>query len=84
MEAREYLDLLKDEKAILYLAYYEGDQCDGRSHAVILDEEDQIAVMLENCGNKKPPQILAGDFVKYVLHPEAEPKIVGTPARLRS
>lgn len=77
MDAKEYLDLLKDEKAIIRLAHFTDHQCDGRGHAVILDEEHQIAVMLEVCGDSG---IRAGHIVKYVIHPEAEPKIVGTPA----
>jgi hypothetical protein len=83
MEAREYLDLLKDENAILRLAHYLEDTCDGRGHAVILDEEHQIAVMLEDCGSPEKTGIRAGYLVKYVLHPESEPKIVGSPATIR-
>ncbi len=77
MEAKEYLDLLKDQKAIIRLAHFTRDRCDGRGHAVILDEEHQIAVMLQGCGDSG---VCAGDLVKYVIHPEAEPKIVGSPA----
>ena len=83
MEAKEYLDLLKDEKAILCLAHYSGDACDGRGQAVIVDEEHQIAVMLEDCGFPEETGIRAGYLVKYVLDPEGEPKIVGTPATIR-
>jgi hypothetical protein len=81
MEAKEYLDLLKDEKAIIRLAHFEQDKCDGRGYAVILDETHQIAVMLEHCGDSS---VRAGNLVKYVIHPEAEPKIVGTPASICS
>ena len=84
MEAREYLDLLKDEKAILRLAHFTDDQCDGRGHAVLIDDKHQIAVMLEDCGFPEDSGVRAGDLVKYVIHPEAEPKIVGSPARIRS
>jgi hypothetical protein len=77
MEAKEYLDLLKDEREILRLAHYVGDKCDGRGQAVIIDDEHQIAVMLENCGST---DVRAGAIVKFIQHPEAEPKIVGTPA----
>jgi len=80
MEAKEYLDLLKDDNAIIRLAHYDGERCDGRGNAVILDEEHQIAVMLENCGFPSATRIIAGAIVKFVKHPEAEPKIVGTPA----
>lgn len=80
MEAKEYLDLLRDDKAIIRLAHYAGERCDGRGNAVIIDEEHQIAVMLEDCGFADETLVKAGAIVKYVTHPEAEPKIVGTPA----
>ncbi len=83
MEAKEYLDLLKDGSAILRLAHYSGDVCDGRGQGLIIDEEQQIAVMLEDCGFPKDTGIRAGCLVKYVLHPEGEPKIVGSPATVR-
>ena len=77
MDAKEYLDLLKDEKAIIRLAHFTEDQCDGRGYAVILDEDHQIAFMLQGCGDSG---VRPGDIIKYVLHPEAEAKIVGSPA----
>ena len=39
MEAREYLDLLKDKQAIRRLEHFRDDQCDGRGHAVVIDDE---------------------------------------------
>ncbi len=83
MEAREYLDLLKDENAIIRLTHFSGVTCDGRGYAVIIDEDHQIAAMLEDCGSPEETGIRAGYLVKYVLHPEGEPKIVGTPATIR-
>jgi hypothetical protein len=83
MDAREYLDLLRDENALLRLAHFVGDKCDGRGYAVIIDEEHQIAVMLEDCGFPEETGIHAGYLVKYVTHPESEPRIVGSPATIR-
>jgi len=80
MEAKEYLDLLRDEKAIIRLAHYDGDYCDGRGEAVIIDKEHQIAVMLQDCDDPHRTRIKAGAIVKFITHPEAEPKIVGSPA----
>ncbi len=77
MEAREYLDLLKDEKAIIRLAHYDGDICDGRGFAVVIDEDERIAVLLEDCGSSG---VRAGAIVAFITHPEAEPRIVGSPA----
>jgi hypothetical protein len=80
MDAKEYLDLLRDDKAIIRLAHYDGENCDGRGEAVILDDHHSIAVMLQDCGDANQTLIKAGAIVKFLLHPEAEPKIVGTPA----
>ena len=80
MEAKEYLDLLKDKKAILRLAHYSGDACDGRGRAVIINEEHRVAIMVEDCGNPDRTGIKAGAVVNFILHPEAEPKLVGSPA----
>ena len=81
MEAKEYLDLLRDDKAILSLAHFQGDRCDGVGVAVVIDEEHQIAVMLSDCGDANETKIKAGAIVKYVVHPEVpNPKIVGSPA----
>ena len=85
MEAKEYLDLLRDEKLrdekeILRLASYDGEHCNGRGDAVVIDKEYQIAVMLQDCGFPDETRIKAGAIVKFIRHPEAEPKIVGSPA----
>lgn len=80
MEAKEYLDLLRDENAIVRLAHYDGERCDGRADAVIIDEDHQIAVMLANCGDPNVTKVAGGAIVKFIRHPEAEPKIVGSPA----
>jgi hypothetical protein len=83
MEAKEYLDFLKDANAIIRLAHFCGDDCDGRGQAAVLAEEYQIAVMLEDCGDPNRSGVRAGDLVKYVVHPEVEPKIIGSPASVR-
>jgi len=80
MEPREFLDLLRDDQQILCLAHYANDECDGRGNAVILDEENHIAVMLQDCGDPVATLVRAGALVKYFEHPEAEPRIVGRPA----
>ena len=55
----------------------------GKDRLSIIDEEHQIAVMLEDCGSPSETGIHNGYIVKYVLHPESEPKIVGSPASIR-
>jgi hypothetical protein len=80
MEAKEFLDILRDEKEIVRLAHYDEDKCDGRGNALVIDDENHIGIMLEDCGWADRTKIKAGAIVKFVTHPEAEPKIVGTPA----
>lgn len=80
MEAKEFLDLLRDDGDIIRLASYDGERCNGRGHAVIFSDEERIAVMLEDCGDANTTLVKAGALVQFVIHPEAEPKIVGTPA----
>jgi hypothetical protein len=80
MQAREYLDMLKDQPQIIRLAYYEENGWSGRAHAVVFDQEQQVAVMLEDCPGITGTAVLAGAIVSYVTHPEDEPRIVGSPA----
>jgi hypothetical protein len=82
-EARDYLNRLKDENCILRLVHFIGEYPDGRGQALVLNDEDRVAVMLEDCGDPTVSGIRAGDLVNYVTHPEGEPKIVGTPATIR-
>ena len=81
MQAREFLDLLRDEGNLITLAHYNADGvCDGRSQAAVIDRDHRIAVMLENCGQPERTTIAAGAIVSFIEHPESEPKIVGSPA----
>ena len=83
LEARDYLNHLQSENRILHLVHFIGEYPDGRGRALVLNDEDRVAVMLEDCGDPTESGIHAGDLVNYVLHPEGEPKIVGSPATLR-
>jgi hypothetical protein len=83
LEARDYLNHLKGDGQILRLARYQGSECVGRGQALILNEDDRIAVMLEDCADPADTGIRAGDLVNYLTHPEAEPKLVGSPASIR-
>ncbi len=84
LEAREYLNYLRSANQILRLARFQGKECVCHGDALILNERDGIAVMLEDCGCPKESGIRAGNLVNYVTHPEAEPKIVGSPASVRA
>ena len=83
MEAREFLDAARDAGLVLRLAAYSGTECVGRGQALVLNQENRIAVMLEHCGDPIRSGFAAGDIVCYFLHPEAEPRIIGSPARIR-
>jgi hypothetical protein len=81
-EARDYLNRL--QKSILVMACYREDRCVGRGHALILNGDDRVAIMLEDCGDPAESGIRAGNLVNYIIHPEvSEPKIVGNPASIR-
>ena len=67
-------------KQILLMARYRGGVCVGRGQALILNTVDRVAVMLEDCGDTG---VRAGNLVNYIVHPEAEPMIVGSPASCR-
>ena len=79
LEARDYLNHLQAGGKILLMARYREDECVGRGRALILNGEDRVAVMLEDCGHSG---IRAGNLVNYIVHQEAEPKIVGNPASI--
>ena len=81
MQAREFFDAARDADLILQLAAYKGADCVGRGRSLIVDQEHCIAVMLENCGDPAESGFAAGDMVSYFLHPEAEARISGNPAR---
>jgi hypothetical protein len=83
LEARDYLNHLNANGRVLKLARYEGEKCVGRGRALILNDEDCIAVMLENCGDPADSGVCAGYLVNYITHPEAEHKLVGSPASIR-
>jgi hypothetical protein len=92
MEAREFVDLLKDEKRIVRVAAYgtrlvngrEEEQCIGRGHAVVIDERENIAILVEDCGTPYESGAARGAIVRFSSHPEAEPRIIGSPAYLSS
>lgn len=83
MDAREYLDCMKDDKDILWLARYQGQHAVGRGYGAMIDREHSVAIMLTDCGMPEDTGIRAGDFVVVAEHPEGEPRIIGTPARIR-
>src|SRR5437867_12762269 len=84
MEAREFLDAARDAGLVLSLVAYDGTEPVGRGRALVLDRDNRIAIMLENCGEPGDSGVAAGDIVGYFLHPEAEARITGSPARIRA
>ena len=84
LEARDYLNHLTAEGQILRLVCFRDAECVGRGRGLVLNHDDRVPVMLEDCGDAEDSGIHAGDRVNYVTHPEAEPKLVGRPASVRS
>ena len=83
MEAKEYLDLLRDDGDIIRVAKYDDAAvCIGRGIAEIIDHEHNIAAMLGDCGFPNKSKIKAGAIIKFQSHPEVpnESRIVGSPA----
>ena len=82
MDAKEFVNRLKDpdRDRLVHLAHYDGEDCDGRGWALIVDAENSIAVMLGPCGQVRKTKVTRGAIVKFWRHPEGEPRIVGEPA----
>lgn len=83
MDARAYLTQAKATKRIIRVARYERDRCVGRGYAIIVDEAQLIAVMLEDCGDPDNSRVRAGDLVQYAMYADAELRIEGEPADIR-
>lgn len=54
--------------------------CDGRGQGLIIDEDELIAIMVEDCGFPTVTGVPRGAIVRFSEHTEAQPKIVGEPA----
>ena len=83
MEAKEYLDRLRDGNDIIDLQHFREDSeiPDGTGKAVKLDHDHCIAAMLGDCGSPETTLIKAGAIVKFSSHPEVNiQRIIGTPA----
>ncbi len=83
MEAKEYLDLLRDENDIVNVQHFPSDSetPDGTGTAIVMDREHCIAVMLGDCGSPETTLIKAGAIVKFSSHPEVKTqRIIGSPA----
>jgi hypothetical protein len=84
MEAQEFLNQAATKEQIVRLAQLREDgSVSGRGCALIVDEPEMIAIMLEDCGLAKDTGIHAGDIVAFRKHPEAEHRIVGARATVR-
>ena len=84
LEARDYVNHLQAAGQILRLAGFREGECVGRGRALILNHEDRVAVMLEDCGDPAESSVRAGNSVNYIVHPDGEPKIVGSPASINT
>ncbi|MGE0374410.1 MAG: hypothetical protein AB7I48_11260 [Planctomycetaceae bacterium] len=81
MDAKEFLDCARDDGDIVRLFHFDrSGKSKGFGTALIVDDENRIAVMLGDCGTVDETKVKAGAIVKYAVHPEAESRLVGTPA----
>lgn len=80
LDAQEYVNQLRASDRLIRLAHYKEDKCDGRVLSVVVDQANSIAVALHECGDSRETFVGAGAFLKFAIHPEAEPRIIGEPA----
>jgi len=79
MDAQQFVDSLRRTQAWIRLAHFDGDRCDGRGWALVLSDDQGIAVMVEDCGAPETTSIKAGAFVRFSRPRKKEPRIVGPP-----
>jgi hypothetical protein len=81
MDAKEFLDLLKDDGDVIPIHYYQDGISNGFGYAVVIDHEESIAVFVTDCGDIRTTRCPRGTFVKFATHPEVPwAKVVGSPA----
>ena len=80
MDAQQFVDDFRDTRALIRLAHFTGNRCDGRGWALILNDDLGIAIMVEDCGAPETTLVKAGAVVNFTLPPRKEPRIVGDPA----
>jgi hypothetical protein len=80
MDAQEFVNSIRNTNRLVRLAHYSEDKCDGRGNAIVVDPENSIAVIVDMGGIPEMTQIIPGAVVQFSRHPEAEPRIIGSPA----
>lgn len=89
MDAREYVAAIVDDKAVLWVGVYDKadpERCLGRGHAVLIDEEERMAIFVTDCGTANGGGLPRGTLVKVSRpHPEdrGELRVVGEPAFIK-
>jgi hypothetical protein len=80
MDAQEFVDGFRDTRALIRLSHFSGNRCDGRGWALILSDDDGIAIMIEDCGEPETTFVKAGAVVNFTCPPRKQPRIVGEAA----
>ncbi len=81
MDAQKYVDNLRKDGGIIRLAHFDKHGwCDGRGTAIVIDQKESMAMMLETCGRSGVTNVSQGAIVKFSHNDGKEPRIVGSPA----
>jgi hypothetical protein len=83
MDAEHYLQAAEAAGRVKWLAKFEGDELLGRAGALIVDEQECIAVLLEDGTLPANPQLRPGQVVKYQHSSKVGGPIILDSANLR-
>jgi hypothetical protein len=83
MDAQQYLQAAEAAGRVKWLAKFDGQELLGRAGALILDEQEGIAVLLEDGTLPGDPQLRPGQVVKYAHSSEVGGPVILGAANLR-
>jgi hypothetical protein len=83
MDAQQYLQAAEAAGRVKWLAKFEGKELLGRAGALILDERECMAVLLEDGTLPPDPQLRPGQVVKYEHSPTVGGPVIIDSANLR-
>jgi hypothetical protein len=83
MDAQQYLQTAEAAGRVKWLAKFDGKELLGRAGALILDEHECIAVLLEDGTRSADPQLRPGQVVKYTHSSQHGGLVIVGSANLR-